>query len=313
MCSRVFWPDNPIAAVAARTMDWAISDEPEIWVLPRGMSRTGGDDPHAIEWISQYGSVTVSGFGVGITDGINEAGLGFHLLYLEETTYEDADARPTVSNTRVMQLIADTCANVAEAVARLNEVRIYSTPVNGEHLGVHFSFEDSSGDSAIVEIVEGITRVHHERSCTVMTNDPIYEEQLVNLARYRPFGGELPLPGDILSPDRFVRASYFLHYLPEPQTYAEALAGPVLIARNVAVPPGAPYDDFAVYPTWWISAVDVTNLAYYFQVVTSPNLIWLELGDLDFSEGAPALSLDPKTEGLIGDVRSQFAPMPAIF
>ena len=105
------------------------------------------------------------------------------------------------------------------------------------------------------------------------SNDPVYEDQLVNLARYRPFGGELPLPGDILSPDRFVRASYFLHYLPEPQTYAEALAGPILIARNVAVPPGAPYDDFAVYPTWWISAVDVTNLCYYFQVVTSPNLI----------------------------------------
>ena len=85
-----------------------------------------------------------------------------------------------------------------------------------------------------------MTRVHHERSCTVATNDPVYEDQLVNLARYRPFGGELPLPGDILSPDRFVRASYFLHYLPEPQTYAEALAGLILIARNVAVPPGAP-------------------------------------------------------------------------
>ena len=294
-------------------MDWAITDQPENWVLPRGMSRAGGDDPHALTWVSKYGSVLVSGFGVGITDGINEVGLGYHLLYLEETTYEPADARPAISNTRIMQFIADTCATVSEAVARLTEVRIYSTPVNGEDLGVHFAFEDASGDTAIVEIVDGVTRVHHERSCTVMTNDPVYEDQLVNLARYRPFGGELPLPGDILSPDRFVRASYFLHYLPEPQTYAEALAGPILIARNVAVPPGAPYDDFAVYPTWWISAVDVTNLCYYFQVVTSPNLIWLEIGDLDFSEGAPVLNLDPKTEGLLGDVREALAPRPAIF
>ena len=94
MCSRVFWPDSPIAAVAARTMDWAISDQPEIWCCPRGMSRAGGDDPHALTWVSKYGSVLVSGFGVGITDGINEVGLGYHLLYLEETTYEPADARP---------------------------------------------------------------------------------------------------------------------------------------------------------------------------------------------------------------------------
>ena len=100
-------------------MDWAISDQPEIWV-PRGMSRAGGDDPHALTWVSKYGSVSVSGFGVGITDGINEVGLCYHLLYLEETTYEPADARPAISNTRIMQFIADTCATVSEAVARLN-------------------------------------------------------------------------------------------------------------------------------------------------------------------------------------------------
>ncbi len=294
-------------------MDWAISDEPEIWVLPRGMARTGGDDPRALEWVSKYGSVTVSGFGVGITDGINEAGLGYHLLYLEETVYEAADSRPTISNTRVMQYVADTCATVTEAVAALERVRIYSTPVNGEHLGVHFSFEDPSGDTAIVEIVDGAKRVHHDRSCTVMTNSPIYEEQLANLSKYRPFGGELPPPGNILSPDRFVRASYFLHYLPQPTSYAEALAGPVLVARNVAVPPGAPYDDFGVYPTWWISAIDVTHRAYHFQVSTSPNLIWLDLNDLDFNEGADVLHIDPKTDGLIGDVRAQLAPAAPIF
>lgn len=52
-----------------------------------------------------------------------------------------------------MQHIADTCATVEEAVAAIERVRVYSTAVNGDHLGVHFSFEDSSGDSAIIEIV----------------------------------------------------------------------------------------------------------------------------------------------------------------
>ena len=83
---------------------------------------------------------------------------------------------------------------------------------------------------------------------------------------YKPFGGELPLPGNIASPDRssFALATFALPA--EPATYAEAVAGPVLIARNVA---GAARSAIrrlcGGYPTWWISAVDVTNRIYHFQ------------------------------------------------
>lgn len=98
--------------------------------------------------------------------------------------------------------------------------------------------------------------LRHDPRYRVCTNDPAYDAQLENLRRYAPFGGELDLPGEILATDRFVRASYFLHYLPEPVSVEEAVAGAVLVSRNVWVPPGATYDDFSGYPTWWGSAAE---------------------------------------------------------
>jgi penicillin V acylase-like amidase (Ntn superfamily) len=313
MCSRIFWSDNTVAKVSARTMDWMVSDEPELWVLPQGLRRDGGTGDGALEWISRYGSVAVTGFGMGTTEAVNEEGHAAHLLYLEATVYEPVDGRPTVANTRWVQWIVDTCASVSEAVTAIADARIVSLDVRGRQLGVHFAFEDASGDSAVVELLDGRVVVHHGPEYTVMTNDPDYDAQLQNLARYTPFGGDLPLPGDILSTDRFVRASYFLHYLPEPANYEEAVAGVVLVSRNVWVPPGAPCDDFSVYPTRWGSATDVTNRVFYFQTVNTPNLVWVELDRLKLAEGSPVLRLDPNQAGLIGDVLAAFSPHPALY
>lgn len=313
MCSRIFWSSNSVAKVAARTMDWMVSDEPELWVFPQGIQRDGGTGDGALEWISRYGSVAVSGFGMGTTEAVNEHGLAAHLLYLDATAYEPVDERPTVANTRWVQWIVDTCTSVIEAVTAIADARIESLEVRGRHLGVHFAVEDASGDSAVIEILDGGVVVHHGPEYAVMTNDPEYDSQLENLARYKPFGGDRSLPGDILSPDRFVRASYFLHYLPEPANYEEAVAGVVLVSRNVWVPPGAPYDDFSVYPTRWASATDVTNRVFYFQTGNSPNLVWVELDGLKLSAGSPVLHLDPNRPGLIGDVLDSFSPRPALY
>lgn len=313
MCSRVFWP-NPVAKVAARTLDWESSDEPALWLSPPGIERRGGDDDSALTWTAAHATVAVSGFEVAVTEALNDAGLAVHLLYLAQTEYEPVDDRPEVTNTRVVQWLADTCATVAEAVAALASVRISSQEVRGAHLGGHLALEDSSGDSAIVEFLEGRKVVHHGPDTLVMANDPDYDSQLANLARYRPFGGELPPPGDITSADRFVRASYFLHHLPEPTTYAEAVAGPLTIARNAAVPPGAPYDDFSVYPTWWISAVDVTNRTLYIQTTASPNLVWVSL-DADTGAGGATVRTHPVEAStmLAGDITSRFTPADPFF
>jgi penicillin V acylase-like amidase (Ntn superfamily) len=226
MCTRIFWSDNPIAHVVSRTMDWNVSDEVEMWLLPAGMVR--------------------------------------------------------------------------------NEV-------HGEAIGAHFAFEDASGDSAIVEVLDGKQVVHHGREFTVMANDPTYDEQLAHLRGFAPFGGDTPLPGDITSMDRFVRASYFLHYLPEPKTDAEAVAGVIRLARNVAVPYGAPYPDFGVYPTLWISASDIDHRVFYFESTRSPDVVWVELGPQDLESGRPVRRLDPMALELVGEVSGAFTEAMPIY
>jgi penicillin V acylase-like amidase (Ntn superfamily) len=304
MCTRTFWSGNSVAKVASRTMDWAVSDDPVLWAVPAGTTRTAGD----AAWESRFGVVGLSMWDSGTTDAMNSAGLAAHTLYLGSAGFAPPGSPGAVPNLMWAQWILDRCATVDEAVAALHDQPVVSVPVRGQELGCHLALEDASGDSAIAEPVDGKLVVHHGRQYQVMANDPAYDEQLENLRRYRPFGGAQPLPGGIESTDRFVRASYFLHYLPAPANLAETVAGVVKIAGNVSVPPGAPYEDTGVYPTWWISAVDLTNLTYYFWSQTSPSLIWVDLPGLDLRPGAPVRSLDPGDPALVGDVTARLAP-----
>jgi glycosyltransferase involved in cell wall biosynthesis len=54
-------------------------------------------------------------------------------------------------------------------------------------MGAHLALEDPSGDSAIIEPIDGELVVHHGAEYTVMANSPAYDEQLANLSRYEGF------------------------------------------------------------------------------------------------------------------------------
>jgi penicillin V acylase-like amidase (Ntn superfamily) len=307
MCTRIFWSDNQVAKVAARTMDWVVSDEPRLWSLPAGLRRSGGF-PDALEWESRFPSVFLSMFESGTVDGINDQGLGMHLLYLDGAGFGERHEPRVIGNTHWGQWVLDSFSSVSEAVEAMADLSVTSVPVRGQDLSCHMSIEDVHGDSAIIEPIDGQLVIHHGPEFTVMANDPTFDEQLKNLEKYRPYGGDQPLPGGILSADRFVRATYFLEHLPPPTTTAEAVAGVVRIAGNVACPPGAPYEDFSVYPTWWTSVVDLTNLTYYFWSSSSPSLVWVSFETIGIDADRP-LVLDPEGSGLVGDISDHFQPV----
>ena len=304
MCTRIFWSDNDVAKVTARTMDWSVSDDPVLWAVPEGTRRTAGD----LIWESRFGVVGLSMWNAGTTDAVNSAGLAAHVLYLGTAGFAPPGSPGAISHLLWAQWVLDQHATVAEAICALRDQLVVSVPIRGQDLGCHLALEDASGDSAIVEPVDGKLRVHHGPQYQVMANDPPFDEQLENLRHYRPFGGDRPLPGGIESADRFVRAAYFLRYLPEPANLTEAIAGVVNVAGTVSCPPGAPYEDFGVYPTWWTSAIDLTNRTYYFWSHASPSLIWVELAGLNLGPGSPVHSLDPRGPGLVGDVTARLAP-----
>jgi choloylglycine hydrolase len=294
-------------------MDWEVSDEPELWFVPRGTARSGGDDEDALLWTSTYASVVTSMWGIGTVDGLNEKGFGAHALYLdpEDVAFPEPDGRPAVANAMWVQYLLDSYTTVAEAIADIDRVRITSPDFRGLQVGIHIAIEDPSGDSAIIEPLDGRLVVHHGPEYTVMANSPTLDQQFENLARYRPFGGELPPPGDITSLDRFVRSAYFLHYLPEPANTEEAVAGVFQLIANVSVPYGAPYSTGDTYPTWWRAGADLTNRVYYFGSTRSPNIFWITLDDLVAT--TEVRRLDPRELTLVGDQTAHLEPAELLY
>lgn len=313
MCTRILWNTNDVATTVARCMDWSVSDEPELWYLPPGLTRSGNADQASLTWTSQHGSVVTSMWGMGTVDGLNDKGLAAHALYLdpEDVAFPAVDGRPSVANALWVQYLLDNYSTVAEAIADIDRVRITSPLFRGLELGVHIALEDASGDSAIIEPLDGRLVVHHGREYAVMANSPTLDKQLENLSRYRPFGGELPPPGDITSADRFVRSSYFLHYLPEPENVEEAVAGVFQLIANVSVPYGAPYSTGDVYPTWWRSGADLTNRVYYFGSTRSPNIFWITLDDL--ADAGEVRKLDPRDPTRVGDQTAELEPATLLY
>ncbi|MFO1080566.1 MAG: linear amide C-N hydrolase [Reyranellaceae bacterium] len=315
-CSRILSNTSSQGVFSSRTMDWPESTEPVITVLPRGMARNGGmlgpatvvrDNP--AKWTSKYGSMVTTVYGVGTADGLNEAGLGAHLLYLTAADYGPRDpSRPGVNAGLWAQYLLDNAATVAEAVKLMGEIQVVAAEARGHKATVHIAIEDATGDSAILEYVNGKLVVHHGREYRIMTNDPPYDQQLALLKQYdfsKP-SSDTPLPGNVKATDRFVRAAYYAAMLPEPKNEREAIAGVLAIARNVSVPFGAPYKGFGIYNTEYRTAMNLTARRYFFELTTSPNVIWTDLSKFDLSAGSAVMVLKPDDIALSGDVSGKF-------
>ncbi len=75
-----------------------------------------------------------------------------------------------------------------------------------------------------------------------------------------------PLPGTRRATDRFVRASYYVTQLPDPQNDRQAMANIMSVMRNASVPfsnsdPSTPN----ISTTIWRTAADHINKVYYFE------------------------------------------------
>jgi len=314
MCTRAMWRTAGGEVLVGRTMDWEYDMRTNIWALPAGIKRDGLV-PGGLSWMARFGSVVATAYDIAASDGMNDSGLGAHLLWLAESDYVERDpARPALAPSIWMQYFLDNFATVADAVTFLEQTPVQIVPqidpVSGEDITVHLVLDDASGDSAVVEYVDGRTCIHHDRSFNVVTNSPPFDQQLENLRRFEGFGGKAPLPGTTEAADRFVRAAYYVGRLPEPRSEREAVAEILSVMRNTSQPFGiADPDRPNIAPTLWRTVSDLTSGVYFFESTSDPNIVWIQVGDLDLSVGQPALKLDLNNEpDLVGDVTLRFQP-----
>lgn len=297
-CTRVVYQGPGGLIITARSMDWASEIPANLWVFPRGMQREGRVGPNSVNWISRYGSIVASSFDMSTADGMNEKGLVANLLWLAEAGYPPYDgSQKGLTVAAWAQYVLDNFATVAEAVEALSkeEFVVVSGPMPGlgREATVHMSLSDAEGNNAILEYIHGKLVVHHDRTYLVMTNSPVYEQQLAINKYWQGIGGSVMLPGTSRAADRFVRASYYIQALPQIEDPVEATAAVLSVIRNCSVPYGIPTKGQPnISTTRWRSVADQKHLIYYFETFLSPNTIRADLNLFDLSEGAPVRKLD---------------------
>ena len=328
-CTRALYVGADNTVITGRTMDWNEDMRTDLWVLPAGMARNGLAGPQSPSWISKYGSVVASVYGIASADGMNEKGLVMNLLYLAESDYGQAGpSRAPMSISLWGQYALDNFATVSEAVLAMEAKQFFliapSLP-NGDKGQVHLSLSDASGDSAIFEYVDGKQVIHHGKDYTVMTNSPIYSKQLAINEYWSRVGGTVFLPGTSRAADRFVRTSFYLNAIPKTLDNAylpgvpnrsfnnQAIAEVMSVMRAVSVPFGIKTpSEPNIASTLWRSVSDQKNKVYYFDSATRPNTFWVSFNLLDMKPGAAVKKL-ALADGEVywGEVAQQFKPAPA--
>lgn len=289
-CTRFVYLGKDNTILTARSMDWKFEMPTDLWIFPKGMERSGEAGPDSLTWTSKYGSVVASSMGIATSDGMNEKGLVANVLWLVESvypTYKKGD-KP-ISLATWAQYMLDNFATVDEAVKALSEnplvVITANVPGQDRSANVHLSLSDASGDSAIIEYIDGVQVIYHSKDYQVLTNSPTYDKQLAVNNYWKSVGSLNMLPGTNRSSDRFARASFYVNAIPQDLSGFGAVAAVSSVIRNASVPLGlGTPEEPEISSTRWRTISDQKELVYYFDSAESPNMINVDLKTIDFSE-----------------------------
>lgn len=313
-CTRAVYLGPNGMIVTGRTMDWREEMPTNLWLLPRGIERVSYDRAPRLTWTSKYGSVVAVAYDIGTSEGMNEKGLVAQLLYLTESRYDrpgEDDNRPVMGMSVWCQYVLDNFATVSEAVASMQEDRfmIHAPAMpGGQASTMHMAISDSTGNSAIIEYIDGHIQIYEGKQHQVLTNSPAYPLQLAIRDYWAPIGGLNMMPGTHKSSDRFVRASFYINAVEKTSDPKTAVAGVFSVMRAVSVPLGISTPDYPTNSsTRWRSVSDQKNRVYYFETTLSPAILWVDLKEADLKAGAPVKKLTlTGGEEYAGDATAEF-------
>ena len=267
--------------VVGKSYDWYMGQGLVI-VNKRGVAKQSlpakpGDQ--AARWVSRHGSVTFNQYGRELpAGGMNDAGLVVEVMWLDSSTYEKADGRPSLNELQWIQYQLDSFATVAEMIAAAPTVRV--SPV---YARVHYLGCDRSGACAAFEHIGGKQVV--TPGARALTNHT-YAESVAWAARQAQLlagAGSLP---------RFARA-------------ARQAAGPTdgdLVGAAFRL-----LDDVRSSASQWNIVYDPVHLRVSFRTRTSRSIKTLDLRKLDPSCARPVVLVDIDADAS-GDVADRLRP-----
>ena len=247
---------------------------------------SGNRDSPPIAWVSKYGSLTFNVTGIEFPEsGVNEAGLSIEEMTLLETEYPSESSKPRLFMEQWVQYVLDTCATVDEVVESAQRVAI-------DGWNWHFFVVDKTGNSAVIEFLEGDASIRVGASLPqpILCNS-IYEEEIGRLRSYTGFGGEQAVELDNPETPRFVQGAHLLRVFKDDE---DPIAYGFMILATMSRG-----------TTKWAKIVDLREMRVTFRTDVNPRLRYVDLDSFDFSCGKPRLVLDVHTE-LSGDVSASF-------
>jgi penicillin V acylase-like amidase (Ntn superfamily) len=271
-----------------KNYDWMIADG-LVFVNKRGVAKTalteGGETP--ARWTSRYGSVTFNQYGRdNPMGGMNEAGLVIELMWLDETRYPKADARPKLDVLEWIQYNLDISATVQDVLKNTENVRIDSD------VTLHYLVNDKNGNSATIEFLDGRLVAHTGENLAVsaLANDT-YEKSLnyskTILAEKAHTESSL---------DRFTRAAQKTkEFEKQPRGEQEAVNYAFDILANVAQKDS----------TQWSIVYDQMRGKIYFRTRPRQQIKSVNLKSFDYSCGGAVKILDINSM-TAGDVTAKF-------
>ena len=274
------------ALVAYNYDAWA--SEGLVLVNKRGTSKKGRANQGA-SWTARYGSVTFNQFGRDEPiSGVNEKGLMVSQMWGDGTRYPPADHRPIIGPLRWIQYHLDNHASVAEIVENAEAVRLTS------QFPVHYLFADTSGDTAVIEFLNGKLVVYRGETLPVRAlANSTYTDSIAAFEAAKRMG-EIPTSQSSL--DRFVRGAMLVSGDGDP------IARGFAALAAVAVPgPASP----RVGTTRWSIVYDLAASEVYFRTDINESIRRFTVTSFDFSCRTPMKMLDVTAPGS-GDVATAF-------
>lgn len=307
MCTRVFNNSTNDFLTTARNMDWESPLATSLFCFNKGLSKVGciKVTNKTLKWESQYASVVTmigSDDDKAASEGINSEGLVANALFDTKATYLSSYASfdKQLDVTRWVQYVLDTCRYVTDVVDKFaddSEIKIQlmsqKVPGTEKDAQIHLAVSDIYGDSAVIEVENGIVNVFQSDNFKVVTNQPDYETQiLLNMSNRWQWSSENPypsqtIPGGPFPLDRFQRAAFYLNQLAEAGSMQESISQSRTIAANASVPLGFILPNShqqQVFETQWSSVSDHNNQTYYFYNNRTQDVCYCALNDINFIE-----------------------------
>ena len=319
MCIRAVWVKKEHPVLVGRTLDWSKGCFSDIRTMPRGKRRDGGVGKNALEWISKYGNVVISGCDGTLVEGMNEKGLMTHLFCSPGEKFPDRDTAMPGLSTRIWgQFYLDCFARVSVAVDatvhRLFQLQaVRSSP--GEHpfpAGSTAVFlADAYGDFAEIVLMDGQVTIRHGRHDPLRTAllDGDVWEGLNGLGKRDGKKNAGLQQGDCKEVFTGM-TDPMVSLFPESGTRRSAMQGVLDLMQTAMFSGNKRFHGVHPCGHLWCSVGDATHLGYYFKHIDYPEVVWVHLDDLALAQGAPVMRVSLSEAAVPGgDLSARFEPV----